>query len=119
MKELINQWFEQSSPFQGIQACGIRHADQSAISKVWSEGFTEVAVENAMRCVTDFFQVLQLNRLPPGRVRWCYARAYLYCARRPDGTCIGFFTLRDSASVDLDGLERMLEEFQTLAQAAG
>lgn len=118
MKELINQWFEQSSPFQGILACGIRHPDQSGISKVWSDGFTEIAVENAMRCVADFFQVLQLNRLPPGRVRWSYARAFLYCERRADGTCIGFFTLRESESVDLDGLERMVGEFQTLAQAA-
>jgi hypothetical protein len=117
MKELSNQWFEQSSPFQGILACGIRHPDQSAISKVWSDGFTEMAVENAMRCIADFFQIVQLNRIPPGRVRWSYEKAFVYCERRADGTCLSFFTLRDPAAVDLDGLERMFGEFQGLSQA--
>lgn len=115
MKEFVNQWFEQSAPFQGILACGIRHADQTAISKTWADGYTEMAVENALRCMADFFQVLPLNRIALGRVRWIYQGALLHCERRADGACLGVFTAKDESSIDGDGLERFFLEFQALA----
>lgn len=118
MKDLINQWFEQSAPFQGILACGVRHPDQTAVAKVWGDEFTEMAVENALRCVNDVFQVLHLNRIPPGRLRWVYQKAFFYCERRPDGTCLGVFVPKEPDSVDLAGLDRFFGEFRTLAQAA-
>jgi hypothetical protein len=117
MKELINQWFEQSDPFEGILACGIRHSDQSAVVKTWADGFTEVAVENALRCVVDCFQVLQLNRIAPVRVRWVYHGALLQCERRQDGTCLGVFLTREPAGLDLAGLDRFFTEFQAIAQS--
>lgn len=118
MKELINQWFEQSAPFQGILACGVSHPDQSTVAKVWADAFTEMAVENALRCVADLFQVLHLNRIPSGRVRWVYQGAFLHCERRPDGACLGVFIPRNPDSVDAAGLERVFGEFQALAPAA-
>ncbi len=117
MKELINQWFEQSAPFEGILACGVRYPDQSAAAKTWADGFTEVAVENALRCVVDCFQVLQLNRIPPARIRWVYQGALLHCERRLDGTCLGVFTVKESESIDLAGLGRFFMEFQALSTA--
>lgn len=118
MKELINQWFEQSDPFEGILACGVRYPDQTAAAKTWVDGFTEVGVENALRCVVDCFQVLQLNRISPARLRWVYQGAFLECERRQDGTCLGVFLTRDMESVDLPGLGRFFAEFQALATAA-
>ncbi len=115
MKEVINQWFEQSAPFQGILACGVCHPDQSAVAKVWADAFTEMAVENALRCVADLFQVLHLNRLRPGRVRWVYHGAFLHCERRPDGACLGVFISKNADAVDPSGLERVFGEFQALA----
>ena len=117
MKELINQWFEQSSPFEGILACGVRHLDQSTVSKTWSDGFPEVGVENAMRCVVDCFQVLQLNRIPSARIRWLYQGALLQCERRQDGTCLGVFLTRETESLDLASLDRFFAEFQALTTA--
>jgi hypothetical protein len=117
MIELINQWFEQSSPFQGILACGVRYSEQAASSKTWSDGYSEMAVENALRGVADFFQVLQMNRIAPARLRWIYGNALLHCERRPDGTCLGVFTAKDTASIDLDALERYFAEFQAIARA--
>lgn len=114
MKDLVNQWFEQSAPFEGILACGVRHADLSAVAKTWADGFTEMAVENALRCVVDVFQVLQFNRIAPGRLRWVYQGALLHCEKRRDGTCLGIFTGRDVANVDQVGLERFFSEFQAL-----
>jgi hypothetical protein len=115
MKELINQWFEHSAPFQGILACGIRYPDCTTATKTWADGFAELALENALRCVVDLFQVLQFNRILPTRVRWIYQGALLYCERRPDGTCLGVFTNGNAEAVDLNGLERFLGEFQALA----
>ena len=118
MKDLINQWFEQSSPFQGILACGLRHADHSTVTKTWSNDYPDVALENALRCVSDLFQVLQLNRLPPGRVRWIYQNVFLYCERRSDGTCLAAFIPRDPQALDVEGLERMFSEFRTLTSTS-
>jgi hypothetical protein len=118
MKELITQWFEQSDPFEGILACGVRFPDQTAAAKTWANGFTETGVEHALRCVVDCFQVLQLNRIPPARIRWVYQGALLQCERRQDGTCLGVFLTRDTASVDLGGVDRFFAEFQALATAA-
>jgi hypothetical protein len=114
MKDMVNQWFEQSAPFEGILACGVRHADQSAIVKTWADGFTEMAIENALRCVVDVFQVLQFNRVPPGRIRWVYQGALFHCERRGDGICLGVFTGRDTSAVDLAGLDRFFNDFQSL-----
>jgi hypothetical protein len=118
VKELINQWFEQSSPFEGILACGVRHPDQTATAKTWADGFTEVGMEHALRCVADCFQVLQLNRIPLARLRWVYQGALLQCERRQDGTCLGVFLTREAESVDLAGVDRFFKEFQALTAAA-
>jgi len=117
MKELINQWFEQSAPFQGILACGVRHTDRSSISKTWADGFDEAGLENALRCVGDTYQVLQVNRIPHARLRWIYEEACFHCERRGDGACLGVFTPRHTKDVDLAGLERFFSEFRTLSSA--
>jgi hypothetical protein len=75
-----------------------------------------MAVENALRCVVDMFQVLQLNRIPPGRLRWVYHGAYLHCERRADGACLGVFLSKEAEAVDHTGLERCFREFRALAQ---
>jgi hypothetical protein len=114
MKPLINQWFEQCVPFEGIQACCIRHLDQSSVSKSWADGFEDLPLDIAMRCVSDVQQVLQFNKIPCARLRWVYQSAVLHCERRADGVCLGVFTLRDEQSFDPEGLDRIFREFQTL-----
>ncbi len=122
MKDVINQWFEQSVPFEGIQACCIRHADQSSTSKswaTWADGNEEAALDGAMRSVAELQHALQMNKIAPARLRWVYENALLHCERRGDGACLGVFTLRDEQSFDRDGLERMFTEFQALSAAEG
>jgi len=114
MRGMVKQWFEQSAPFEGILACGVRHSDQSAMVKTWTDGFTEVAVENALCCVVDVFQVLQFNRIASGRIRWVYQGVLFHCERRGDGTCLGVFTGRETSRLDLAGLDRFFNEFQAL-----
>lgn len=116
MKALISQWFEQSAPFEGIQACCLRHVDQTCVSKAWADGYEGMVLDLAMQRVSETFQILQQNRLPQSRLRWIYESAMLHCERRNDGTCIGVFTLRDGQSFDRDGLERMFSEFHALSK---
>lgn len=118
MKELLSQWFEQSSPFEGILACGLQFADQSSTVKTWADGFEEIAVEQGLRYVIDGLQLLQVARGNSARVRWVYANAMLYCERRPDGSCLAVFTKRNLDEIDLEGLERFFAEFQSLAHTA-
>lgn len=118
MKEFVSQWFDQSAPFEGILACGVRHLDRSTVTKSWSDGFTDLAIDNALRCVADLFQVLQVNRLASGRIRWVYQNGLLHCERRVDGPCLGIFTVREPSAFDAAGLERMFMEFQALTQGA-
>jgi len=118
MKELVNQWFEQTAPFLGILACGIRHPDRSAVSKTWADGYTEAGVEQALGCVLDCYPVLQANRFPAGRLRWVFQEAHLHCERRADGTCLGVFTPSDQTKVDFEGLNRFFSEFLALSEAS-
>jgi hypothetical protein len=116
MKALLNQWFEQTAPFQGILACGVRHADRTSVSKTWTDGYAEMNVENAVRCAADLYQVMQVNKIPMGRARWIYQAAWFHCERRPDGTCLGVFTPSDPGIIDVNGLERFFLEFQAIAK---
>jgi hypothetical protein len=117
MKDLLIQWFEQSSPFEGILACGLQFPDQGATVKTWGDGFEESSVEQAMRYIVDSLQLLQVGRGNPARVRWVYSSALLYCERRSEGSCLAVFTKRNLDDVDLEGLERYFAEFQSLAQS--
>jgi hypothetical protein len=114
MKEIINGWFDTMAPVGCVLACGVRHPDQTSVTKSWSDQYPEAALENAWRSVTDAFQVLKLNRLPGERMRWVYERALLYCERREDGACLAFFTDRDPQTVDLEGVVRLIKEFRGL-----
>jgi len=116
MKDQVNQWFEQSVPFEGILACGVRFPDQTSATKIWADGFEDVAVENALRCVVDGFQIVQMNRINPYRLRWVYSGAFLYCERRQDGTCLGVFTAKTIESTGREELERFFGEFQAVAR---
>lgn len=118
MRDLVNQWFEQSAPFQGILACGVRHPDRTTVCKTWADGYTEAGVENALRCVTDVCQVMQVNRVPVGRHRWVFEQALFHCERRPDGTCLGVFTPRETREIDAEGLHRFFSEFQAIGPTA-
>jgi hypothetical protein len=114
MNETVNRWLEEMAPVAGVLACGVRHPDQTSVTRSWSAHYSEAALENAWRCVADAFQVLKLNRLPGERMRWVYAQALLYCERRKDGVCFAFFTARDPQEVDLPGVVRLIEEFHAL-----
>ena len=114
MKEIVNLWLGKSARLPGVLACGVRYPDKTAFTQTWSSQYPADTLENAWRCVSDAFQVLQLNRFPAERVRWVYANAILFGARRSDGICLGVFTTSDPLAFDTAQIERLLAEFQAL-----
>jgi hypothetical protein len=118
MKETFALWLDQARPFAGALACAVRGADGAVASRSWAGGFSDASLENALRCAADLFEVIQHNRIAPGRVRWVYGQALLHCERRADGTCFGVFTTRNRDDpFEESGLERMFAEFRTLGLA--
>lgn len=118
MNQAFDQWLDQCAPCGGVLACAARAANGALVGRAWAEGYTEAALENALRCVADLFQVIQHHRIAPGRVRWVFGNVLLHCERRADGTCFGVFTAREAKAVDAEGLERMFAEFRTVGQAS-
>lgn len=114
MKDSLNQWFQNCASINGVLASGLRHADSSTVSRCQSEGFSDELMENGMRCVADTFQVLHLNKINYGRIRWVYSNSVLFCERRPDGACLGVFMPRELRPEDETALEQLFEEFQKL-----
>jgi hypothetical protein len=118
MRGAFSHWLQQLTPVAGMLACGTRGADGAVASRSWADAFSEGSLDNVLRCVADLFQVIQHNRIAPGRVRWVYGKALLHCERRADGTCLAVFTSRDAnPELDAEGLERLFAEFRALGIA--
>lgn len=112
MNEALEQWLDRCAPGTGALACAARGVDGALIGRAWAEGFTAASLENALRCVADLFQVMQHNRIAPGRVRWVYEKVLLHCERRADGTCFAMFTERGEGALDHAALDRLFAEFR-------
>ena len=114
MKPPVTQWFEQQGPQNGLLAAALRSADKSTAAKSWNGEFGRDALENALRCVADVYQVLQLNGVAPARLRFVFRNSWLYCERGPDGSCLGLFTEPDTKKLEGIGADKMFKEFQIL-----
>ena len=114
MKEYLSQWLSRRAQLRGVLACGVRFPDKTSLTQSWSPEFTASSLENALRCVSDAFQVLKVNFFPDERVRWVYEQVLLHCARREDGVCLGVFTANDRGAVDAAEIEQLIAEFRGL-----
>ena len=114
MKEIIQQWLAQVTPFKGMLACGVRCPDETVLVPPDHTGFPKENLDYSLRCMADTFQVLKLNQLPNEYVRWIFENALLYCIKRADGIFLGVFTSREAEAVDLEALGKMLADFPNL-----
>jgi hypothetical protein len=115
MKELFNRWLAEHTHIPGVLAAGVRFPDQTSVMQAWSPRFTTQALENALRCMSDAFQVLRINFFANERVRWVYENAYLYAARRDDNIFLGIFTTKGSQSFDPGAIDQLIMEFLALS----
>lgn len=115
MRSPLGSWFQQRPALRGVLAGVLRTGDQTT-ARSWDPGYPSETLENAVRCVTDLFQVLQLNGIPPARIRLIYAKAWLHCERGPDGSCLGVFTPPDFQAFDIGAVDKVFKEFQVLSR---
>ncbi len=109
--EQITQWLRSTKAASGTIVRGVRFADETFASDVDTKEFPALALEQAWRIVSDAFQILSVQKLPPTRLSWVYEKAVLHCVRRGDGAIFGVFVTKKTVDVDVNGLNRMLNEF--------
>jgi len=114
MKEHIHNWLTEKMRVTGILACGIRSPDRKTFTRSVSPQFAPVALENACRCLSDTFQVLNSNRFPVELVRWVYENYFVYGFVRQDGHCLAVLTRRNEMSLQKTDLEALVAEFHCL-----
>lgn len=114
MKEHIHNWLTEKMRVSGMLACGIRSPDRKTFTRSVSPQFAPVALENACRCLSDTFQILNSNRFPVELVRWVYENYYVYGFIRQDGHCLAVLTRRHEMSLQKQDLEAIVAEFHCL-----
>ena len=98
----------------GILACGIRSPDRKTFTRSVSPQFAPVALENACRCLSDTFQIINSNHFPVELVRWVYQNYFVYGFLRQDGHCLTLLTRRDEMALKQNELETIVAEFHSL-----
>jgi hypothetical protein len=114
MKEHFHKWLTEKMRINGILACGIRSPERKTFTRSLSAQFSTIALENACRCLSDTFQVLNSNRFPVELVRWVYENYLVYGFVREDGHCLALLTRRHEASLQKNDLEAIVAEFHSL-----
>ncbi|MCI0535971.1 MAG: hypothetical protein L0Z50_12165 [Verrucomicrobiales bacterium] len=110
----VEQWIQSVPSVSGVRACGIRFPDRTSVNRSFRDGFPDLALDNAWRCVADTLQVLRSLRCPVQRLKWVFERHWVYCAVRSDGLFLGVFTSSEPDDVDRTGLDRLLDSFLAL-----
>jgi hypothetical protein len=119
IQDQTTQWLRMAPGVRGTLVRGIRFADETFVSDMISREFPLSALETAWRLVSDTFQVLRAQHLPPTRLTWVYQRTVLHCVQRADGAILGICLTKKSTETDPAGLDRLLSEFQSLVPPAG
>ena len=114
LQERVGEWLRRTPSVRGTLVRGVRFADGTFLCDFDSRDFPTVTLEEAWRMVTDTFQVLAAHERSAARLVWTYERASLHSVCRPGDTVFGVFVSRTPGEVDLDALNRLMEDFQLL-----
>ena len=103
----------------GVLGCGLERSDRSKIVRSNHPDYAEASVEAALRTAADTFHVLRLHRQESKRLRWTFEKSFLYCCHKRDEAVLAVFTGKSLRLLDSTALERLFQEFQQRAMAAG
>jgi len=111
-REQFQDWLAQNARGEGVSACGIGFPSKTWICACLSPDVPAPAVEAAMRCIADTFEVAGLHHMPALEQRWVFEKQVVFCARRPDKTFLAVFC-ENQGQTDERYVRRMMEEFKT------
>lgn len=112
----FSNWLNANKSLPGLLGLAISAPGRPALVENCNTTISKAALENAWRCVTETFPVIQLNQFPTACFRFVFGQAVVHCERREDGTCVGIFAPRDSQTFSPDEIQRLLAEFHALPQ---
>ena len=115
----VAEWLNEQVRVRGVLACGVVQAGGKILNQSASRDFSPEVLDHAWRCVGDTYDTALRHHFPAWQLRWIYERAQLYCARRFDGVFLGVFLSKDPLAVDLEGVERLFDEFKSLRLSPG
>ncbi len=118
-QEQLTRWLRALPALRGVLVRGIRFPDETFVTDFDSRDFPVAALEQAWRSVADTFQVLSAQQFPPTRLTWMYERTILHCVQREDGSILGVIVSKKGAESNPSDLDKLLQEFQSLAVAGG
>ena len=109
-REPFNDWLARNARGEGLTGLGIGFADKTWLCASWSASLEIPAMETAMRCLADTFDVAGLHRIPALEQKWTFEKTRIVCARRPDKTFIAIFAV-NSDEADPARIRQLVEEF--------
>jgi hypothetical protein len=114
IKEITNRWLARNTKVKGVLACGVRYADQTTFNQISSPAFSSAALDNSWGCVASTFDFLKQQKSEVDQMCWVFERYHLFCAQRPDGTCLGVYVAKGEDQHDPAAVNKMIAEFKTL-----
>jgi hypothetical protein len=106
-----HDWLVQNARGEGFTGLGIGFADKTWLCVSLSETLEVPAMDKAMRCLCDAFAVIGLHRVPAAVQKWTFAKALIFCERRPDNAFIAIFTTNND-EVDPARIRQLVEAFK-------
>jgi hypothetical protein len=113
-RDQIQLWLAQRLPLPGILAGGMALPDRTVVTCAIDPRYPPAALDNALRCAADAFDVAALHRFQAQRSRWLFDQVEVHCARRSDKHLLAVFVDRRDSDAGPRGLDALFEEFHHL-----
>ena len=108
----LQSWLASQAGIAGLLACGVGFSNKTCICASASDAFQGPAMNLAMRCLSDSYDVAGLHKISAAEQRWVYHNVIILCARRPDRHFIALFL--SAGAPDMTRAARVIEEFKAM-----
>ena len=110
-REQFKEWLARNLQDSGWLGCGLGFSDKTWYCLPLSESLEVAAMETAMRCLADAFDVAGLHHVPSLEQKWTFEKRRVFCARRPDKTFLAVF-LENQEDPDFARVRKLIDEFK-------
>ena len=115
MKETVINWMGLRVRQKGVLAVTAVFSDRSLFNHSFSTAYPQGALEVLGHALQDLAQLMGKQRVAASRIKWLFENAQVLTTMRHDGVILALVCLRNSASLDVAAIERLLAEFEELS----
>jgi hypothetical protein len=113
MKKALEEFLDRNLPLPGVAACSARLADQTLVSRCYSDWFTAEQVEQVLNRLAQMADSVGYHGIRPTRLCWVFERTRILLALREDAACLAFF-VENRPGAPNPKLESLLKEFAAM-----